>query len=176
MLTREDLIDRLLAREGGYSADPADSGGRTRWGITEATARAAGYQGPMRDLPRLVARRIYAERYWHPLRLDEILLLAPQLAEELFDSAVNIGPGTVSRWLQRALNALSPPPDISVDGQIGPQTLTALRAYLNRRAPHGEVVLLRALNGLQAALYIDLAERRPKDERFLYGWLLHRVS
>jgi lysozyme family protein len=37
-----DLIDRLIAREGGYVDHPADRGGATRWGITVAVARANG--------------------------------------------------------------------------------------------------------------------------------------
>jgi len=37
------------------------------------------------------------------------------------------------------------------------------------------LVLCRALNCLQGAYYIELAERREKDERFVYGWLKNRV-
>lgn len=33
------LIDAVIAREGGFSDHPADRGGATRWGITEAVAR-----------------------------------------------------------------------------------------------------------------------------------------
>ncbi|MGN6123997.1 MAG: glycosyl hydrolase 108 family protein, partial [Sphingomonas oligoaromativorans] len=40
-----DLIDELIQREGGYSARPADKGGPTRFGISEAVARAHGYKG-----------------------------------------------------------------------------------------------------------------------------------
>ena len=32
------------------------------------------------------------------------------------------------------------------------------------------------LNCLQGAYYVDLAERREKDQRFMYGWLTHRVA
>ena len=48
----DDLIDSLIDREGGYSNHPADRGGPTNYGITEAVARAQGYRGHMRDLPR----------------------------------------------------------------------------------------------------------------------------
>ena len=37
-------------------------------------------------------------------------------------------------------------------------------------------VMLRMLDAQQGAFYMDLAERRPKDERFVYGWFLHRVG
>jgi Co/Zn/Cd efflux system component len=36
-------------------------------------------------------------------------------------------------------------------------------------------VLVAALNALLGEFLIDLAERRPKDEAFLYGWLKARV-
>src|SRR4051812_11797343 len=46
------LIEALIDREGGYVDHPADKGGPTCFGITEAVARAQGYSGPMRQLPR----------------------------------------------------------------------------------------------------------------------------
>ena len=46
------LIEGLIEREGGYANHPADKGGATCFGITEAVARAHGYTGGMRDLPR----------------------------------------------------------------------------------------------------------------------------
>lgn len=42
---------------------PADRGGPTRWGLTEAVARRNGYDGPMRALPRSVAADLYRRLY-----------------------------------------------------------------------------------------------------------------
>lgn len=64
--------DRLLENEGGYSDYPADTGGRTMWGITEAVARAHGYTGDMRDLPQSLAMQIARDSYWVPIRGDEL--------------------------------------------------------------------------------------------------------
>ena len=36
----DSLIDEVIDREGGYVNHPADKGGPTRWGVTEAVARA----------------------------------------------------------------------------------------------------------------------------------------
>ncbi|MGL5838096.1 MAG: glycosyl hydrolase 108 family protein, partial [Sphingorhabdus sp.] len=44
----DDLIDEVIEREGGYVHHPADRGGPTNWGITEAVARRQGYVGEMR--------------------------------------------------------------------------------------------------------------------------------
>ncbi len=175
-MTRDEILLGLFAREGGYTNDPRDSGGATRFGITEQVARENGYQGPMKDLPLDLARRIYLIRYWHPLRLDDVLMFSPAIAEELFDSAVNCGTGTAGIWLQRSLNALTDGEPLLADGAVGNKTIAALQAFLQRRGDKGVRVLLRALNGLQVCHYITLVERRPKDEAFLFGWLLNRVS
>ena len=102
------------------------------------------------------------------------------LASEVFDTAVNMGPAAAVRFLQRALNALnrggSDYPDVLVHGAIGPRTLAALDGYLRCRGTLGETVLRRAVDALQGARYVELAEARPADEAFVYGWLAQRVG
>jgi lysozyme family protein len=51
---------------------PADRGGPTRFGITEAVARAHGYAGPMALLPREEAAAIYRRLYWLRPRFDQV--------------------------------------------------------------------------------------------------------
>jgi lysozyme family protein len=93
---------------------------------------------------------------------------------------VNQGVAAAATYLQRVLNALNQAgklyPDLAVDGSIGRITVAALHEYLARRGQDGERVMLRALNSLQGACYIALAERRQKDEAYVYGWLLNRVT
>ena len=176
----DDLIDAVIDREGGYTNHPADRGGATRWGITEAVARANGYAGEMRAFPRAEAEAIYRRIYWLRPGLDRVAERAPALAAELFDTGVNMGPATAIRFLQRVLNALNRNardyPDIAVDGRIGPATLSALQAFLRTRPSAGESVLLKGVEALQGARYLTLAERRPANEAFLYGWLANRIG
>lgn len=180
MIDIERLLDELLQREGGFVDDPADRGGATNFGITEAVARAAGYAGPMRALPEAKARAIYRGRYWSGPGFDQVAALAPGIAAELFDTAVNMGVGTAIGFLQRSLNALNRQgrdwPDIEVDHRIGSETLAALRGLTQARGAGGEAVLLKALRALKGARYIAIAEARPANERFLFGWLAHRVA
>ena len=174
---KERIINAIIDVEGGYVNDPNDSGGETNFGITVQVARANGYTGDMRDMPREVAFDIYAAKYWDAVRADELVELSEIVADEVVDTAVNMGAGRAIKFLQRALNVLNTQgklyPDLTVDGAIGPATINALRGYLSTR---NELVLSRALNCLQGAFYIELAERREKDERFVYGWFKNRVT
>ena len=175
------LIEALIDREGGYVSHPADKGGPTCFGITEAVARAHGYAGPMRQLPRSDAAAIYRRLYWLRPRFHEVAKRSARLAGELFDTGVNMGPAVAVTFLQRALTALNRGgkdyPDLTPDGRIGPATLAALDTFLTTRgAGSGETVLLRALEALQGERYLRLAERRPANEAFLYGWLANRIG
>ncbi len=176
----DQLIDAVIDREGGYSDHPADRGGPTRWGITQATARMHGYDGDMRQLPRTTAVAIYRRLYWQRPGFDRVAERAPTLAAEMFDTGINMGPAVATGFLQRALNALNRGardyPDIIVDGRIGPRTLAALDGLLRVREGAGEGVLLKAVEALQGERYLQLAERRPANEAFLYGWLANRIG
>ena len=174
------LIDDVIGREGGYSNHPADRGGATRWGITEAVARAHGYRGDMRSFPRDEAVRLYKRIYWDRPGFALVGEIAPAIASELFDTGVNMGPGVAVSFLHRALNALnrgaSDYADIVPGVRVDDATVSALSTFLMKRAPHGEAVLMKALEALQGERYLDLAERRPANEAFLYGWLANRLG
>ena len=119
----DQAFDILLKHEGGFSDHPADPGGKTRFGITEAVAREVGYRGDMRELPIDLAERIYKSRYWDAVRADE---LPEAVRYAVFDAAVNSGPRQAIRWLQRAVG-------VRDDGIIGPVTLAAVRAADHER-------------------------------------------
>lgn len=101
------IIDGIIALEGGYVFNPKDKGGATHWGITEATARAHGYAGDMRDLTRAEAYAILEEDYWIKPGFDVISTLSWPVSFELCDAAVNIGAYHPSTWLQRWLNVFN---------------------------------------------------------------------
>lgn len=176
----DEMVREVIRIEGGYVNRPDDSGGPTRYGITEDVARRHGYTGAMNNLPLALAISIYKKDYWDRLKLDEVEKLSPAIAHELFDTAINQGVERASEFLQRLLNVLNLKQaiykDLRVDGQVGPATILALKSYLKaRKGADGETVFIRGLNALQGAFYITLAERREKDEAFVYGWLLNRV-
>lgn len=149
------------------------------WGITQNTARAHGYRGDMRDLTREQALMILEGDYWYGPRFDQVAQFSPDIAAEMCDTGVNMGPTVATKMLQRWLNVFNRGgklyPDMDVDGRIGPRTIAALRAYLGNRGKDGERVMLTALNCTQGDRYLDLAEKREANESFVYGWMKERV-
>lgn len=92
--TGNDLVN------GGYTNDPDDPGGETKWGISKRA-------NPDLDIKNLTledAINIYYHRYWVPL-------WAPPYSEKdsswafgavAFDSAVHHGVGRVRGWMRQA--------------------------------------------------------------------------
>lgn len=167
-------IAEVIRREAGYVNDPQDSGGETNHGITKAVARAYGYQGAMRDLPVAVAQDIYLQRYWIEPGFALVDGIAPVLAECLLDYGVLTGQSTAAKHLQRSLNHLNRQgadyADVQVDGRIGQRTLEALAAYKAKRGRAGLDVLADLVESLHRVYLVELAERRPKDEKYANGW------
>ncbi|MDY7001708.1 MAG: glycosyl hydrolase 108 family protein [Thermodesulfobacteriota bacterium] len=157
-------LDKVLFQEGGYVNDPLDRGGETKFGISKKAY-------PWLDIANLSledASAIYKRDYWDKLRLDEIQ--HPEIAEKIFDMAVNMGPGSAVLILQRALNFLvgatgfSP---LTADGVMGPMTLSCANQWC--RKDFGS--LRKALKGFQFMRYAEIVRTRPDQARFARGWL-----
>lgn len=112
----DDAFTALMGNEGGYSNNPADSGGETMWGVTRHVAVENGYAGAMKDLPLTEAKRIARKCYWDKYQCDQF---DPRIAFQVFDAAYN--GGHVVKWLQLAAGA-------KADGILGAQTIGAVRA------------------------------------------------
>lgn len=176
----DDIINSILVAEGGYVNDSLDAGGETNYGITATVAKANGYYGNMKDLPRATAIQIYKNRYWFEPKFDKVAMLSPDIAAELCDTGVNAGTAFARGILQSALNLLNRQgkdfADLKEDGNIGPSTLSALGSFLLKRGKEGECVLLKLLNVMQGAHYIEISKARVQNEDFLFGWLKNRVN
>jgi lysozyme family protein len=101
------------------------------------------------------------------------------IAKEMFDTGVNCGMVTVIKFLQRVLNVLNLKGmlylDIQVDGICGRGTIETLKSSIAIKSWYRDCIL-KALDCLQGARYIELAERDSKFETFLPGWLRNRVG
>lgn len=175
MKTINAMIEDVIAAEGGYVNDARDAGGETNFGITIKTARAAGYTGAMRNMPRSFAFEVYRRQYVVAPGFDKVATASAVIAAELVDTGVNMGPKVAGTFLQRALNALSNMgrdyAKLNVDGAVGPASIAALSAFLKKRGAQGEARLLALLNALQGERYVSLCEGRSANEAFMYGWL-----
>jgi len=121
-VTDETIISAILEREGGGFVDhPADRGGPTRHGVTQATLSEWLGRPASRDEVELLsetdARQIYRDRFIYAPRLFKVG--DGRLRALLVDCAVNHGPGTAVKFLQHALGVVE-------DGVIGPATLAKL--------------------------------------------------
>lgn len=104
-------IDVILAEEGGYVNHPTDPGGETNFGISK---RAYPHLN-IAALTQADALAIYQVDYWDKIRGDAF---PDSLALLLLDTAVNMGPATAIKLLQRTLK-------LTEDGRMGPLTITA---------------------------------------------------
>jgi lysozyme family protein len=153
-------VERVLANEGGYSANPADSGGATRFGIS-----AREHPGvDIATLTRDDAIKIYWSEWWLKFGFAR---LPAATAAKTFDLAVNMGPTHAIECLQRALRACGH--RVSEDGALGDGTaLAASRA--------DSAALISALRSEAAGYYrvtaaLARGPRANADREFLNGWL-----
>jgi lysozyme family protein len=184
-----EAFETTLAHEGGYVKDPDDRGGETYKGI--ARRYNPGWPGwaridnakKQRGFPQTLqadqtlqsgVASFYRSHYWDKFQGDSISVQT--IANELFDTAVNLGVARAIEFFQRALNVLNRNgalyDDLVTDGVFGPKSLAALRAYLKKDKPD---YLLKILNVLQGMHYIEFMTRSPRQEKFARGWL-NRVT
>ena len=138
-----------MGHEGGCVDDPADKGGETYKGIArrynpgwngwkqiealKVTDNFPGCLNKSRKLQNSV-KRYYKQHYWDKFWGDEI----PNrlLAEELFDTSVNMGVSRAVRYLQVGLNVLNRNgklfADLVEDGRFGVKTLKAVKIFLKK--------------------------------------------
>lgn len=147
----------IVNSEGVFDDDPQDSGNwtggqiglgqleGTKYGISAAAYPNLGIRG----LSLEDARAIYLRDYWTRIRADEYPNFTWQLL--MFDCAVNQGVPSAIILLQDAVG-------VTVDGKLGPRTLTAMRSGDDRRP--ARFMALRALR----------YQKHPKFARFGYGW------
>jgi len=166
----------IVLKEGGAKVtnDAADHGGLTKWGITEARARAAGFTRPMETMTLDEALEIYRVYFWRQPQFDLMAGVSEPLALFMLDIGINCGPAWPGRFLQRCLNVLNQQqrtwPDLSVDGQCGAMTRAAVATFKAARGADGEKVLLGMMRALASVRYIEIAEADPTQERFEFGW------
>ena len=173
-----------MGHEGHYADDPDDRGGETwkgvarnfhpswgGWQIIDAAKTKPGFPHILKNDKVLEqeVQHFYELHFWREIMGYDIHV--QDIGNELFDTAVNMGPETASRFLQRTINALNNNQrfykDIVVDGAIGSKTLHALGQCLSH---NGAELVCKILNVLQGNRYIEIMEGRLSQEKWARVW------
>lgn len=150
--TTEQIITDIIKREGPATNDPEDRGGRTQYGIAEASNPEAWADDKVTEDE---AREIYTRKYIRWPKFDKIEDF--HLRAQLVDFGVTSGPMIAIMKLQEIVGA-------TVDGVIGPQTLAAVKLQ------HPESVSTR-LVASRIRMICRLVKKNPSDLKYLNGWV-----
>ncbi|MNL24091.1 putative Peptidoglycan domain protein [compost metagenome] len=171
------------SHEGGYSNNPNDRGGETWCGIARNFfPRWGGWRiideykkSNPATFKQLIAKDaklgsyvadFFKTEFWDKLSLDKVVNQA--IANELYDTGVNMGIGKVQGFIQEALNLCNNNqqlyPNIKVDGKLGPITLQLINNHPNPQR------LFNTLNILQGERYLNIIRNNETQEEFWGGW------
>jgi len=165
MSTVRQIAQEIVSREGGYVNDPDDPGGATNFGVTIHTMRRLGLDlnrdgnitaADVRALSRAQAVQIFLEHYFNRPLIAEL----PQpLQATVFDMYVNAGSNAV-KILQQLLVDMGF--KIAVDGALGPQSLSAVRAAFEA----GPEEVVNAYGIARRNYYFRIADRRTASRKY----------
>ena len=179
---------KTMGHEGGYASDPDDLGGETYKGISrrfhpswEGWDTIDNHQNTVRDMSsfdaalksdnalQIMVGHFYQDHYWDRFQGNQIP--DQDIANELFDTGVNMGIDRAVEFLQDALNLFNKQEtlylDIAVDGKLGPGTMAALDSAIRRgRKFH----VLKDMNVQQGQHYRTRMKQNPTQEKFGLGW------
>ncbi len=183
MASFEMAYNRTAQIEGGYANDPNDYGGETwkgiaknmhpewkGWKVVERLRTEPNFPHNLASDAELEQQVLsfYKTEFWDAMRLGEIEDQA--VANELYDTGVNMGTGRAANFLQRSLNALNKNGklfrDLPLTGIIGNLTLKAF----NSLSPADKKITWKMLNCLQGAKYISICETTASQKVFFRSW------
>lgn len=164
--------------EGGYANDPRDHGGETwkgisrnnevnwiGWHIIDMYKKLPNFPSNLNASTELenAVQSIYKNNYWDALNLD--LVEDQRMANEIYDTGVNMGTGRAGIFFQQVLN-VSSKTQLVMDGKIGPKTI----ALFNSLSASDQYMVWKLFNCLQGEKYISICEADPSQEVFLRSW------
>lgn len=181
----EKAFEITMGHEGTYSDDVDDVGGETYRGISrrynpnwngwilideykKSDFSVDEWFRIKGDEMNNLVFNFYKDRYWNPWWGDEID--DQSIANEMFDTSVNMGVGRAVKFLQKGLNCLNRNGilylDIVEDGAFGNNTFQAYNSLPAKDLP----VLCKIMNVLQGMHYINYMTKSPTQEKFARGW------
>ncbi len=158
-------IAKTLVNEGGYTNNPADSGGATKYGVTQHDITGLpGFPVDVKNLTEAQATEYYECYYWakfggagHFAQVNFPMIEAQLVMDKVFDMAVLFGVDEAVILIEGVLQLVE-------DGLFGPHALAAV----NKADP---LSLVQAFKAALAAHALGIANAQPHDRVFLVGWL-----
>lgn len=149
----EKALAHVLKSEGGFVNHPNDPGGMTNLGCTKAVWEEwCGHpvtEKTMRSLTPADVAPLYKRKYWDKVKADSL----PEGVDYcVFDAAINSGPGRAIKLLQGVVG-------VDQDGDIGPKTLGAVKAFNPKE-------LIQDYSKRRLSFMMDL----PAWQHFSKGW------
>lgn len=179
-----------MKHEGGYANNPKDLGKETYKGISRRfhpawegwkiidKAKTTGRSFPdclalpeYDELNNEMVPLFYKQKFWDIFLGDDIEHQI--IANELFDTGVNMNPIRAIEFLQQSLNflyyrkGLVMTNPLIVDGIFGPKTFTSLTTI----KPEAVRLLYKLMNIMQGNHYVERFREDSKQATFMVGWL-----
>lgn len=175
MVTFENAIEYVLEREGSeFVNNPRDPGNATKFGITLRTLKQWSPSANTEDVKALTqdgAKIIYRKLYWPNAPYEK--LVSQDIANYLFDCAVNMGLAAGVKIAQRALMAVNGKYNyVKDDAVLGQATLSALNDVNNI----ANSKLLIAMRSERAGYYREILAKNPLEIVFAKGWMQRAYS
>lgn len=160
----DKIIECVFVLEGYISDHKADTGGYTKYGISQK----AHPEVDVRNMTLEDAKRIYYRKYWLPNRCDQLPF---KVALFVIDMAVNSGNSAAGKALQRCVNLVQADAakPLAVDGIIGEQTLMEAKSV-------NPDILAAVFLTYRISFYFNLVHKNPSQKVFLKGWLNRLVK
>jgi lysozyme family protein len=168
-------FDKTVASEGGYVNDPDDPGGETYkgvarkmhskwpgWTIIDMLKRQSGFPAILNTNAELQAEILsfYEVNFWDRLNADQIE--SQEVAESIFDFAVNAGVVTSATLAQMVVNS-------ETDGIIGTNSINSINEFNQEH-------FLAAFTVAKIARYVNIVKKRPTSRKYFYGWVLRALG
>ena len=178
----KEAFDKTIGHEGGWNHRASDRGGETYKGIARryhAESKVWRYidlAKQSENFPKNINHRrlekyvedFYRTEFWNPIK--GFLIPDQDIANMVFDVAVNGGVTRASKYFQQILNVLNRRgldyPDLKVDGILGPKSITTLKLYLYRR---DRLVFLVFYGAKMVNHWLDFAKDNEDQEESING-------
>jgi lysozyme family protein len=169
MANFDPYFPKIIRFEGtGYTNDPTDMGGCTKFGIILGTLKQYHFDtnkdgvytcDDVKNLTLEDAKVIYKKMFWDYFKADSIK--NQSLAEYIVDGGINMGVATIAKYIQHILG-------LTEDGIFGEKSLEAV----NNHDGHD---LYNQLKQRRIQKYNAIVANNPSQSKFIKGWM-NRVN